>query len=299
MKRLLVALCALALVLTTSCGAVSTVIDSAVNSAANKAGKAVGEKVGEEVGKVAAAYIGASLAELTPALLQAYTKAVFMIVLYHGGYDLGVGGYEVGSWTRWTLEGGDAEEYYEKSFFSSPSEGSEWWRVEVHDKDEEGKLHVFVAEALFAAPPEGEAATQHAPRKLLRLRVKYPNKEKAEEVPVHEDEAGWTLHPRPLTKESLAGATEGTETVETGVGPVAAKRVRYGNPQGAQLWWLADGYPDGMVRFQRIKEGQPEGEGGTTDNAQVTNDQAYTLVLAATGKDATTSKLGVLDAPSE
>ncbi|MGM0578461.1 MAG: hypothetical protein ACQEXJ_22245 [Myxococcota bacterium] len=265
----------------TGCSALDTAVDSAVDRAAHRTGEAVGDRVGA----AAAAHVGASLDRVTPGLVQAYTKALFMVVLYHGGYELGLDAYEPGDWTRWTVEQGAEEQTYEKAFLARTDEGEEWWRIEVHETDDGGESQEFIAEALFAAPESED----HQVRDLLRLRVKYPDEEQPEEVPVTEDEAGWHLQTTRLTEESIEGATVGTETIAVPAGTFTADKVRYGHPGGAMIWWLNDDVVGGVVRYQRVAKQQGE------EDEEQPDDRTYTLSLADQGEDATTSRLGAFE----
>jgi len=54
------------------------------------------------------------------------------------------------------------------------------------------------------------------------------------------------------TKESLDGATVGTESVTTPAGTFSARHVRFGQGGGTLDWWLDDSSTGGWVKFSAI-----------------------------------------------
>jgi hypothetical protein len=78
------------------------------------------------------------------------------------------------------------------------------------------------------------------------------------------------------TKESVDGATVGTENVTVPGGSFSAKRVRFGGLGGRQEWWLSDSVPGGWVQYVAS-----QAEGGS----------AFRMVLLGHGTGAT-SELG-------
>ena len=89
-------------------------------------------------------------------------------------------------------------------------------------------------------------------RELVRVRAKLPGNKDPQELMVP---AGmgminyngmFTTRP---TKESIDGATVGTEKVDTKAGSFTAKHVRFGNGGGNLDWWLTPDAPGGWVKF--------------------------------------------------
>jgi hypothetical protein len=123
----------------------------------------------------------------------------------------------------------------------------------------------------------GEGAQQ-----LVRMRGKMPGDSEANElmVPEHMTQVRTLgmFGTRP-TKESVDGATVGTETVTTAAGSFAAKLVRFGGGGGRQEWWLTDAVPGGWVRYR-------------ASAADADADESFVMELVAHGTGAT-SELGV------
>jgi hypothetical protein len=79
------------------------------------------------------------------------------------------------------------------------------------------------------------------------------------------------------TKESLAGATVGTESISVGGTSYSARHVRFGGAGGSTEWWLADNAPGGVVRVQ---------------HTGASADEKWTMNLVAAGNGAK-SELGL------
>ncbi|MGH7342465.1 MAG: hypothetical protein ACREKH_18420, partial [Candidatus Rokuibacteriota bacterium] len=60
-----------------------------------------------------------------------------------------------------------------------------------------------------------------------------------------------TMGRRP-TKESIDGATVGTETVTTPAGTFRAKHLRFGGGDGTLDWWVDEAQVGGWVKFAMI-----------------------------------------------
>ena len=102
------------------------------------------------------------------------------------------------------------------------------------------------------------------------MRARDPDGEVGE-VPVTEE----TVYrpPQRLTEESVAGATTGTEPVDTPAGSFTARRVEYSGMAsgGTVTWFLADAVPGHVVKYRASRE-----------------NNRYTSTLLDHGTDATT-----------
>lgn len=152
----------------------------------------------------------------------------------------------------------------ERAFLARTEDGEEWWRVRYTDRsgEEAGEI---VLEGLFSADRS----------ELIRLRARMPGEEEASEMPIQEGTYGY-IPPRPLTEESLEGATVGMAEVRVPAGVFNARHVRFGTGAGALEWWLSERVPGGLVRYTTH---QHDGE-------------SVTVELAGHGTGAT-SELGV------
>jgi hypothetical protein len=83
--------------------------------------------------------------------------------------------------------------------------------------------------------------------------------------------------PMKPTKESVAGATVGTESVSVGGKSYSAKHVKFGATGGNMEWWLAENAPGTVVKVQRT--GQEA-------------DDKWTMLMVGSGSGAK-SELGV------
>jgi hypothetical protein len=245
-------------------------VGTAIDAAANKTGEVVGQRVGEHVANT-----------YTPALMNHYNGYLFSVAFGSGGYEVGETPYAVGDWTRWNAPQGDASKKpgtVERAYLYADKEKNQVWRVKYTDGE---KGDTITLEAKFS--PDRS--------KLLRMRAKYPNDKEASEVPVNEQT--YYLPPQKLTKESIKGATVGTESITVPAGTYKAQHIKYGQPGGGtQEWWLATGVPGGTVQSRHTQASSSSGsapEGGSSVDRN-----NYTMQLAAFGKGATT-ELGFVD----
>ncbi|MCC7001450.1 MAG: hypothetical protein IT357_04770, partial [Gemmatimonadaceae bacterium] len=133
----------------------------------------------------------------------------------------------------------------ERAFIGKQTDGGEWWRMKTIVKHNDGADTVNL-EALFKS--EGDEYTQ----RLVRMRAKLPGNSEAQEMLVPEQWTMWNMKGsftgRP-TKESLEGATIGTESVTTPAGTFTARHVRFGQGGGSIDWWLDESSTGGWVKF--------------------------------------------------
>lgn len=172
----------------------------------------------------------------------AYIGAMFGMV-YGTGANVFDQPYQPGQWTRWEMRGGDDDDdkqTIERALLSKTEDGNEWWRFKtISDGD------TVVLEAMFK--PSGEGTQE-----LVRMRGKMPGDTEANELMVPEQmtmvRSLGMFGSRP-TKESVDGATVGTENVTVPAGSFSAKRVRFGGMGGRQEWWISDQVPGGWVQY--------------------------------------------------
>lgn len=282
MRNGLIALLAAALVTTTGCGAV---LDAAMKSAGNQVGGAIGNQVGKQVGTVAAGYTSNMMHNLSPALMQAYSMALFSLLYHHGGYHfagLRTADYQPGHYTRWTAPDAKEGDWFEKAYLKHEEDGKQWWRVHAKGKDDNGKAQEVILEALFDKQDKSGA------RKILRMRAKLPNRPEAEEIPITEqNQASWVLRPSAqVSEESLKGATVGTESVTVPAGTFKARHIKYAGTNGANEWWVAGkSVPGGFVQYA-IEGQQRNKDTGKTEPKRVV------VQLLEHGKGDGASKLG-------
>lgn len=174
-------------------------------------------------------------------------------VQYLSGATMFEKDYAPGEWTRWritTEEGEDAQES-ERAFLGRTAEGGEWWRTRTIIKDGDGADTVTL-EALFK-PETGNPGLQ----RLVRMRAKLPGNAEAQEMMVPEQWTTWNMmgafSGRP-TKESLDGATVGTERITTPAGTFTARHVRFGQGGGTIDWWLDESTTGGWVKFSALDD---------------------------------------------
>jgi len=172
-------------------------------------------------------------------------------VQYLSGATMFEKDYAPGEWTRWrvsTADDGDVQET-EKAFIGRTADGGEWWRMKTITKHDDGADTVSL-EALFK-PEEGNQYVQ----RLVRMRAKLPGNAEPQEMMVPEQWSTWNMNGsfsgRP-TKESLDGATVGTESVTTPAGTFSARHVRFGQGGGTLDWWLDESSTGGWVKFSAI-----------------------------------------------
>lgn len=202
-------------------------------------------------------------------------------VQYLSGAAMFESNYKPGEWTKWSITTADSEDEQqqtEKAFLGKTAEGAEWWRFKTITSYKDGDkttADTIVLESLFKPEPGNEQMQQ-----LVRMRGKFPGQTEAQEMMVPQQWGMWNMNGsmgmKP-TKESVEGATIGTETITTPAGTFKAKHVRFGQGGGSIDWWLDETAIGGWVKFT------------ATDNDK--NPQ-YTMQLIGKGTGAK-SELGV------
>lgn len=150
--------------------------------------------------------------------------------------------YQPGQWTRWELVGGGSSDkmVIERAFISKDDDGSEWWRYKSVTSGD-----TLVLEGLFKNAGDGL-------QELVRMRGRMPGEREANELMVPENMTtlqAWGMFRSRPTKESVDGATVGTENVTTPAGSFSARRVRFGGSGARQEWWLSSQVPGGWVQY--------------------------------------------------
>lgn len=242
----------------------------AIDAAATKTGEVVGQRMGEHIVRT-----------WNPMLIQWYNGYLFGLAFHSGGYEVGETPYKPGDWTRWIAQGRGEDaakpNTIERAFLYADKEKNQVWRVRFVEGDSGDSV---VLEAKFS--PDRS--------KLLRMRARYPKDKEAQEVPV--DEQTYYVPPRKLTKESIQGATVGTESVMVPAGTFTAKHLKYGTPAAVtQEWWLASGVPGGTVQY---RESAPRETTDQPEGAKNLDPDNYSLLLQAHGSGAV-SELGMVD----
>ena len=157
--------------------------------------------------------------------------------------------YKPGEWTKWQMSTADNEDVQtnERAFLGKQADRGEWWRMKTIMTDKgAATADTIVMEALFRPDSTNEYV-----QTLVRMRGKFPGNAEAQEMMVPQQWAMWNMAgtmPKP-TKESIDGATVGTESVTTPAGSFRAKHVRFGSGGGTMDWWLDDASVGGWVKF--------------------------------------------------
>jgi hypothetical protein len=158
-----------------------------------------------------------------------------------GGLWAGQQGYETGEYTKfkWTMEGNDPI-VMERAYLKELEDGKQWWRVTWEDS--EGS---WIWEALI--DPDSS--------QMVRMRARDADGNEGE-VPV----SGQAVYmpPAELTKESVQGATVGTERITVPAGTFQADHVVYmaATGEGQVEFWLAPKVPGGVVKYLISQKGE-------------------------------------------
>ena len=219
--------------------------------------------------------IGAQMSMFTPDMTWAYVGYLNGI-LYMSGATMFETDYKAGEWTRWEIKDASQSDQHmvlERAMIRRDADKSEWWRTKTINVTAE-RADTIVLESQLK-PLDADGMTQQ----VVRMRGKFPGDSVGKELMVPENmntlsAQAWGSKP---TKESIAGATVGTESVTVGNKSYVANHVRFGSGNGDMDWWLTDKVPGGLVRVQSTARGQ---------------DAKWTMDLVATGTGAK-SELGM------
>lgn len=199
-----------------------------------------------------------------PMAIHNYSMALFQATFYQGGYNLATQDFSPREYVHWTASGMGAGDWFKKALLKRRDDGSKWGGHLVAHNDGE----TVTMEALFSPPEES------GNRRLLRLRVQYPD-EQPEEVPItEEDSERWVLQgQRTLTAESYEGLKVGVADVTVPAGTFTANHLQTSHPGqgGTGNWYVNDTVPGGVVKFrwqheddERVLELKDFGDGRTT-----------------------------------
>jgi hypothetical protein len=188
--------------------------------------------------------------------------AQMFTIQYLSGATMFESPYKPGEWTKWTISTDDNKEEVqqtERAFLGKTTEGAEWWRMKTITSYKDGdatKADTVTLEALFK-PEQGNEQIQQ----LVRMRGKLPGSTEAQEMMVPQQWSMWNMNgsfQMKPTKESIEGATVGTETIKTPAGTFTAKHVRFGQGGGTIDWWLDEKTVGGWVKFAAIGDDKTE-----------------------------------------
>ena len=235
------------------------------------AGRGAGNRLGNAISGAVAGQMQAFTAQMSWMFVQ-----YLWGMLYMSGATMFETPYTPGQWTQWTIADGSKPEekmILERAFLSRDADGSEWWRLKAITQSSES-TDTIVMESLFKKLDPNGLAMQ-----VVRMRGKFPGDTEGKEMMVPENMS--TLSPNAFaykpTKESLAGATVGTDPIKVGSATYLAKHVKFSAGTGNMEWWLSDKAPGGVVRTQF--SGQDK-------------DQKWSMDMTASGSGAK-SELGV------
>jgi hypothetical protein len=159
--------------------------------------------------------------------------------------------YKPGEWTQWKVTSANSEDVQtiERAFIGRQADRGEWWRMKTVMTSGD-KADTIIMESLFRPDSTNEYMQQ-----LVRMRGKFPGNAEAQEMMVPEQYGMWNMTgafgSKP-TKESIDGATVGTESITTPAGTFRAKHVRFGGGYGTLDWWIDDTAVGGWVKFSAL-----------------------------------------------
>jgi hypothetical protein len=252
----------------------SNVMDMAL--ASGEAGGSGGGGGGGGLSGMVGNAVGAQLRMFTPDMTWAYVSYLNSI-LYMSGATMFETDYKPGEWTRWEIS--DASQrgeqmVLERAMIRRDPDKSEWWRTKTISISRRQRADTIIIESqLKPLDPDGMAQT------VVRMRGKFPGDTAGKELMVPENMNTLTAQAfgRKPTKESIAGATIGTEVITVGNTSYTTNHVRFGSGGGDMDWWLSDKAPGGLVRVQSTSNGK---------------DAVWTMNLVGTGTGAK-SELGM------
>ena len=253
----------------------ASALSDAMGIALAKAGSSGGNSGGGLSGRLGNAIAGRMTAMMTPAMTWAYVSYLWGL-MFMSGATMFETPYQPGQWTQWEIADAsqpDSKVTLERAMLSREADKSEWWRIKTTSV-ENGETQEIVLEALFK-PLDEQGQTMQ----VVRMKGKLPGDTQGNEMMVPENLAMISMNGLGIkpTKESLAGATVGTESIKVGSASYSAKHVRFANAGGSMNWWIADKAPGSVVKVEFL--GQEEG-------------QKWTMAMTKAGTGAK-SELGV------
>ena len=184
----------------------------------------------------------------TPDMAWAYVGYLWS-TLYMSGATMFESSYQPGQWTQWEITDAsepDRKMMLERALISREADKSEWWRIKTITVTPEA-TDTIILESLFK-PLDEEGLNMQ----VVRMRGKLPGDTEGKELMVPEYLTMLSMKAFPMkpTKESVEGATVGTENVKVGSKSFSAKHVKFGAGHGNMEWWLADQAPGTVVKVQ-------------------------------------------------
>jgi hypothetical protein len=217
---------------------------------ADNSGGRGGSGLGNAIGNA----LGAQMRMYTPDMTWAYVTYLNGI-LYMSGATMFETDYKSGEWTKWEIKDASQPDQHmvlERAMIRRDPDKSEWWRTKTISVTPERADTIILETQL--KPLDADGMTQ----RVVRMRGKFPGDSAGKELMVPEGSntlsaQAWGRKP---TKESIAGATVGTESIRVGTTTYSAKHVKFGSGGGDMDWWLSDRAPGGLVRVQSTANGQ-------------------------------------------
>ena len=219
--------------------------------------------------------IAGKMAMFTPDMTWAYVGYLWSL-MYMSGATMFETAYAPGQWTQWEIVDAsqpDSKLVLERALLSRAADKTEWWRIKT-TSTEGGETQEIVLEAQFK-PLDEQGLTMQ----VVRMKGKLPGDTEGKELMVPEHLAmlspgGFGMKP---TKESVAGATVGTDNIKVGSASYSARHIKFANAGGSMNWWVADKAPGSVVKVEFA---------GKEEN------QKWTMAMKANGTGAK-SELGV------
>jgi hypothetical protein len=226
----------------------ATALSNAMGMALAKASSGGGSGGGGGIsGRIGNAIAG-QMRMFTPDMTWAYVGYLWGL-MYMSGATMFESPYQPGQWTRWEIVDAsqpDQKLTLERALLSREADKSEWWRIKTISASSES-TDTIILESQFK-PMDAEGLTMQ----VVRMRGKLPGDTEGKElmVPQHLAMVSMSAFPIKPTKESVAGATVGTESVRVGSASYSAKHIKFGAGGGNMEWWVADNAPGAVVKVQ-------------------------------------------------
>jgi hypothetical protein len=234
----------------------SNVMDMALASAEDRgssggSGGGISGALGNAMGRA----VGAQMRMYTPDMTWAYVTYLNGM-LYMSGATMFETDYKAGEWTRWEIRDASQPDQHmvmERAMIRRDPDKSEWWRTKTISVDRERADTIILESQLKPLDPDGMTQT------VVRMRGKFPGDTAGKELMVPENMSTLSAQAfgRKPTKESIAGATIGTESITVANKSYSANHVRFGSGGGDMDWWLTDKVPGGLVRVSMANGGEP------------------------------------------
>ena len=224
----------------------ATALSNAMGMALAKADGS-GNAGGGVSGRIGNAIAG-KMRMFTPDMTWAYVGYLWGL-MYMSGATMFETAYQPGQWTRWEIvdaSQADQKLVLERALLSREADKSEWWRIRTINTSPESTDTITLESQFKALDAEGMTM------QVVRMRGTLPGDTDVKELMVTQHLAMLSMGAFPIkpTKESVAGATVGTDNVSVGGKSYSAKHVKFGAGTGNMEWWLADSAPGTVVKVQ-------------------------------------------------